>query len=113
MLDQCSRCVPDEMGAPGRMKLKPNQRCPIHGRRDCCGREGVPERAPAKRPLYRTIGVGIHLYPDGHVERSKGALVAHKNYLLRTGHTCAACGQPFDDYCDAELSHRVSKGMGG
>ena len=95
------------------MMLKPNQRCPIHKRLDCCGRRGVAVRGPMKMPKWKAIGPGIKLFPDGHIERTPAALKRRKDWLLQNGGRCAACGEAFDDYRQVELAHMESKGVGG
>jgi hypothetical protein len=93
--------------------LRGRQLCPIHKRRTCCGRDEENERAPRKQPKYWYRGPGVKEFPDGHIERSPSALKRVKDQLLATGTRCAACGNEFADYRDAELAHRKSKGMNG
>lgn len=95
------------------MKLKANERCPIHRSKTCCGRQDRLARSAIKKPLWNYIGPGVKLYPDGHIERSQSALKRVKDDLLRRGYKCAACGQAFDDYEQVELAHVRSKGFSG
>ena len=92
--------------------LRPNERCPLHGRRDCCGRSIVP-RAVNPVPKWRAIGPGVREYPDGRILKMPAALKRRKDYLLKVKTPCAACGEQFDDYREVELAHRESKGMSG
>src|SRR5208282_647737 len=94
--------------------LKNNQRCPIHhGSRTCCGRAQETPRAPKKSPKWEGIGPGIRKYPDGRIVKTPAALKRRKDFLLKIGVPCAACGEKFEDYREVELAHRFSKGMGG
>lgn len=95
------------------MTLSATQRCPIHKRLDCCGRSERPARGRMKAPRWKLVGPGVKQFPDGHIERTPAALTRRKNWLLQNGHTCAACHEPFDDYREVELAHRISKGSGG
>jgi hypothetical protein len=96
------------------MKLRPNERCPIHrGSKTCCGRAQERPRAERPVPKYRLISLGTKLYPDGHIERTPAALRARKDSLLRQCCPCAACGQLFTEYSQVELAHRLAKGMNG
>src|SRR6266567_7607011 len=91
--------------------LKATERCPIHGRKDCCGR--------IRQPLRERNGAwirgrdGILRSPDGRERCPAAEMRRRKNAKLRSGEPCAVCGQKFTDYRDAELSHRTGKGMGG
>lgn len=95
------------------MKLK---RCPIpshRGKVNCCGRASRFDRATPPVPKWKTIGPGVRQYPDGHVERTPAAMKHIKDRMIERGELCAACDQPFDDYREVELAHRISKGSGG
>lgn len=90
-------------------RLRTAQLCPIHSRRDCCGRENLPPK-PKK---YETDNRGVRKFPDGRERCSPSELRRRKETLLRKDPVCAACGRNFDDYRDVELAHKVSKGQGG
>lgn len=94
-------------------RLRAKELCPIHRRRDCCGRAEFHRYAQPKKPSYKTVAPGVRLYPDGHVERSPAALKLIKDRWLMDGHTCEACEDVFESYDDVELAHRRSKGMNG
>jgi hypothetical protein len=44
---------------------------------------------------------------------SPAAIRKQKAKMLRRGDLCAACGEAFTDYRDAEYSHLSGKGIGG
>jgi len=91
-------------------KLGRNQLCPLHKRRDCCGRAEFV-RYPKPKNLSRN---GVTTDPDGREKCTPAVLRARKNMLLNRPHpTCAACGEEFTDYRDVELAHKESKGNGG
>lgn len=93
--------------------LKPKELCPIHRRRDCCGRSEVHRYRESKKPNYKLVAPGVRVYDDGHTERSPAALKLLKDRMLMEGHTCEACDDVFSDYADVELAHRKSKGING
>ena len=100
------------------MNLKPKDGCPLHnGRRDCCGRSEFVRYAQVKKQghgIWKPTGAtGILRSDDGREKCSKAVLRWRKDSLLRQGIVCEACHEPFTDYRDVELSHRVGKGLGG
>jgi hypothetical protein len=98
------------------MKLKPKQLCPLHRRRDCCGRAEFVPYAQVKKPghgIWQPVSSGLWRAPDGREKASKAVLRRRKDSLLRQGVPCAACGNKFSDYREVELAHRVSCGAGG
>lgn len=81
------------------MKLRRNQRCPIHNSFSCCGRESIWNR--------RKAGVGVEriedqYHPRGYREVRSAAemkkLLARK--IIEQGLKCGICNQPFTDYED-------------
>lgn len=99
------------------MKLKPNQICPLHRRKDCCGREA--------RTRIRSIGkweqvrLGVRRIWDellgkfrwklSPAERRK--VVERK--LRENGGICGICALPIVDCRDVVPDHIEPKGMGG
>lgn len=98
-------------------RLKPNQVCPIHRRRDCCGRGTVTRiRSIGKweqvRPGVRRIWdeiLGKFRWLLSPAERRK--VIARK--LRENGNTCGICTHPITDYRDVVPDHIEPKGMGG
>lgn len=90
-------------------RLRATQICPVHGKTTCCGREDFKPK-PKK---YETDCRGVRKLPDGRERCSPAILRQRKDTLLKRGDHCAACDQPFDDYREVELAHKVSKGLGG
>jgi 5-methylcytosine-specific restriction endonuclease McrA len=95
--------------------LRKNERCPIHSRFDCCGREAskqMPRRHPIKGPVTRI--------PDEHAARgyreirSPGEMrkLVHRKVKEQQG-KCAECGKDFQDIREAVPDHIEPKGMGG
>lgn len=95
------------------MKLRPQERCPIHRSLNCCGRTDPFPGGMHSSAKFREISPGVRVYPDGHIERSPAALKRRKDSLLRARKPCRACGVEFDDYFDVELAHDQPKGFNG
>lgn len=100
------------------MKLAAKALCPIHRRRDCCGRSEFVRYAQVKKithGIWENIGHGRARARDGSGRErlSKAAIKRRKDFLLRCGTLCAACGKKFDDYREVELAHIHGKGLGG
>jgi 5-methylcytosine-specific restriction endonuclease McrA len=97
-------------------KLRSGERCPLHGRRDCCGRSGMRRYA---QPKHSQKGIWIPVHPglwrsaDGREKCSPRELRKRKDQIIRKNPVCVACGEKFVDYYGIELSHREAKGMGG
>ena len=95
-------------------KLRRNERCPLHGRFDCCGRELRKPKAP-KYPTHN----GVTTYPDGREECTPAILRRRKDKLIRFKPYCGICEilnpekSQFTEYDEIELSHKESKGHGG
>jgi hypothetical protein len=94
--------------------LRAKELCPIHRRRDCCGRSEFTRYAKPKHELkFKIVRPGVKRYPDGREVCSLAEKRRIKNTLLREHPFCAVCDQRFDDYADVELGHKESKGAGG
>jgi 5-methylcytosine-specific restriction endonuclease McrA len=96
-------------------KLRAKEICPLHRRRDCCGRSEFNRYTQPRHELkYKVIRPGVKLYPDGREVCSPAELKRRKDYLLLAWNPhCVACGEAFTDYAAVELAHKKSKGMGG
>ncbi len=95
--------------------LRPKELCPLHRRRDCCGRAEVHRYAQVKKQrhgIWVPVRSGLWRAADGREKASPRELRRRKDKMLRDGVPCAACGEIFLDYRDAELAHREGKGMG-
>ncbi len=96
-------------------KLRRNERCPLHGRRDCCGRES---RTKAKSEKFQSRN-GVTTMPDGREVCTPAVLRRRKDTLIRKHPYCAACEilnpeqAKFTDYDEIELAHKESKGFNG
>ena len=89
------------------MRLRKAERCPIHGRYDCCGRE----RKPSERKQYR--GPVKHM-PDGREICTPAEMRRRLGILLhKQGGVCALCLRPIEDYREAQVDHIIPRGMGG
>jgi 5-methylcytosine-specific restriction endonuclease McrA len=97
------------------MKLKAKELCPLHRRRDCCGRtsNSPPLKDRSRHGIWQLVRTGLWRSADGRERCSTGELKKRKAKLLAADPTCAACGRKFDDYRDVELSHKTGKGIGG
>jgi 5-methylcytosine-specific restriction endonuclease McrA len=99
------------------IKLKPKELCPLHRRRDCCGRQNVTRvRSIGKweqvRPGVRRIWdeiLGKFRYKLSPAERRKVIL----RKLQANGCTCGICDLPIEDMRDVVADHIAPKGMGG
>lgn len=89
-------------------RLKPRELCPLHRRRDCCGREPLKPKTP-KHPRRN----GITYMADGREVCTPAVLKKRKFMMVAANPFCAGCGEKFEDYREVELGHKVSKGMGG
>lgn len=92
------------------------KRCALHPRDKSC-----PCQPPAKSPArlrsakigWIQVRMGVHRAPDGREKCSKAELARRKDKLLTEHPYCAACGERFRYTWEAELSHKISKGMNG
>ncbi len=91
--------------------LRATERCPIHGRKDCCGRYRQPLRE--RHGAWIRGRDGVLRSSDGRQKKTPAQKRRRKDDLLRAGTPCAACHEQFTDYRDAELAHIRGKGLGG
>lgn len=95
------------------MKLKPKEICPLHRRRDCCGRQEFHRYPRAFHAIKFNLGSdGTKKFPDGREVCPKSVMKRRKDMLIRQNPVCAGCGEKFTDYDEIELAHKESKGMG-
>lgn len=97
-------------------RLKVKEVCPLHRRRDCCGRSEFHRYAQVKKQghgIWQSVRAGVWRAADGREKCSKAELRRRKDSLLRQGKTCEACHEPFTDYRDVDLAHWQAKGAGG
>lgn len=96
------------------MRLRANDLCMLHRRRDCCGREPSPH-LPKAGVIWITIAPGVKKNKlDGREKRSPAAMrkllgrkVQEQNFL------CGICGEPFTDMRNVVAEHIEPKGSGG
>ena len=96
--------------------LRKNERCPIHGRRDCCGRKEAAAAKSRREQYVRGVKrvmdpwalVGYREICSPAEQRRRKALL-----VLRQGGKCAICGKDFTDYRGVELDHKQPKGLAG
>lgn len=104
------------------MKLKPKELCPIHRRRDCCGRAEF-NRYPQKRhSKWEQVSPGIRRIADANSDFGDGwrykysaavtKRVLAKRIEMQAGN-CALCGLPMEDINDVDPDHRLPRGMNG
>ena len=95
------------------MKLRRNQRCPIHKSFFCCGRESLPHKPRQIRLGVQRIEDPYH--PRGYRELRSPAemrkLVNRK--IVEQNGICPICEEKFTDYNDVVPDHKRCKGMGG
>lgn len=91
-------------------KLKPGEKCPLHGSTVCACHESRP---PMK--IYLVVRrVQDFTHPRGYRELcSPAELRRRKHALLAKDQTCWLCGKTFTDYNEIDLEHKEPKGMGG
>ena len=107
------------------MKLKASEVCPIHRRRNCCGREfsSMMNRVFSKphskwgtvRPGVRRIRDEFADHPDGYRYKLSPAemkKVVDQKIREQSG-VCPACTLAFEDYSDVGPDHIKPKGMNG
>lgn len=97
------------------MKLKAKQMCPLHRRRDCCGRSEFNRyRQPTheKKGIWTRVVDGVMRAPDGREKCSPRELRRRKAWFIRNQPTCVACNRGFSVYDEIELAHKSGKGIG-
>jgi hypothetical protein len=94
------------------MKLRRNERCPLHKSLFCCGREQIPKA--------RTLRLGVQRVEDPHHPRGYRELRSPAEMrkllnrkIIEQDRICAICQEEFTDYNDIVPDHRDPKGMGG
>lgn len=94
-------------------RLGRNDICPIHRRRDCCGRAEFSRYTRPRHELKFSVRHdGTRVYPDLREVSPPAVMRRKKDAMLRTDPTCCACGQKFAEYSDVELAHVYGKGAG-
>lgn len=94
------------------MKLKPNDICPIHRSRFCCGRDF---KKIQKRGKWIVIGPGVRKHIEtGLIRRSPSAMrqLLAKKVKEQWGQ-CAICEKEFKDAREISPDHINPRGMGG
>lgn len=93
------------------MRLRPNETCPIHRSRSCCGRE-----RGSRTTLSRA---GVQRIPDPHHSRGYRELRSPAEMrrllnvkIIKQNRVCAICQEEFTDYNDIVPDHLNPKGMG-
>lgn len=95
------------------MRLRRNERCPIHKSLFCCGRETLPHKP-------RQIRLGVQRIEDPHHPRGYRELrsdaemrrLLNRKIVEQNG-ICPICEEKFTDYSDVVPDHKRCKGMGG
>jgi HNH endonuclease len=98
------------------MRIRANDLCILHRRRNCCGRESSRTRSNGKdATVWITIAPGVKRNKlDGRERRSPSAmrkLLGQK--VQEQKFICAICDKPFTDVRDIVPDHREPKGLGG
>jgi 5-methylcytosine-specific restriction endonuclease McrA len=93
------------------MRLRRNERCPIHKSFFCCGREQTKAKQRTWVPVQR---IEDSHHPRGYREiRSPAELKKLlKRKIVEQKNKCGICGEPFTDIHDVVPDHRRSRGMG-
>lgn len=104
------------------MKLKLGQVCPLHRRRNCCGREADPPVRYRNNSKWETVRMGWRRikdehadHPDGYryrLSKSEMQKVLDRKIVAQKG-ICALCHKPMDDYGNIAPDHIKPKGGGG
>lgn len=104
------------------MKLKRNERCPIHRRRDCCGRAEIFTYVRKAHTKWEQVRPGVRRIRDEHADHPDGyryklspaemKKVLNQKIAKQSGQ-CAECGITFSDYSQVEPDHIKPKGMQG
>ena len=104
------------------MKLKAKQICPLHRRRDCCGR-ATHERYPRDRhSKWETVRPGVRRIRDEHADHPDGyryrlSKAEMEKVLLRKvqeqNELCSICGLALTDMNDVVPDHKSPRGMNG
>src|SRR5579864_9300099 len=86
------------------MKLRRNERCPIHNSLFCCGRQQIATRRRAWAPIQR---IEDPHHPRGYRELRSPAEMKKllKRKIAEQGKKCGICGDPFTDFKDVVPDH--------
>lgn len=105
------------------MKLATSKLCPLHHRRDCCGRKSLKSETSIPnggRREYVSFEPGVTRIPDEHhprgyrEHRSPSAMRRLLERKIKEQHRlCGICGKEFDDARDIVPDHREPRGLGG
>lgn len=102
------------------MRLKSGALCPLHRRRDCCGRADFPRSFRKKASKWEQVRPGVRRIRDEHSPtgyRWKLSQAELEKVILRklreNGGLCGICGDPITDMSDVVPDHIEPKGMGG
>lgn len=101
------------------MKLKPKERCPLHGRRDCCGRAEVHRYVRIKHSKWQQVRPGVRRFWDENLGKwryrlSPGEmrkLVAKKCH--EQNGICPICDLPMEDFREVGPDHIEIRKSGG
>jgi hypothetical protein len=104
------------------VKLKLSELCPIHRRRDCCGRSEFVRYEKPPHPKWEQVRPGVRRirderadHPDGYRYKLSPAemkKVLNRKIQEQSG-ICAHCHKEFLDYADVGPDHIKPKGLGG
>jgi hypothetical protein len=102
--------------------LGKNERCPIHSRFNCCGRDAKKINSFSKTPKFKApvTKVDDEHHPRGYREiRNKAEMkkLLHRKIREQKG-LCpdpemGGCGQPFENIADVVPDHIDPRGNGG
>ena len=102
------------------MNLKPKELCPLHRRRDCCGRSEVHGYVRKSHSKWEQLRTGWRRIPDAENPRGfryKLSPAAMKQVLAQKvreqNGRCALGGEEFTDYSQVAPDHISPKGNGG
>jgi 5-methylcytosine-specific restriction endonuclease McrA len=93
------------------MKLRRNERCPIHKSLFCCGREQIKKVRKSWTAVQR---IEDPHHPRGYRERRSPAEMKTllKRKIAEQGMKCGICGNDLIDFSDVVPDHKDPKGMG-
>lgn len=102
-----------------RRALKLGERCPLHRRKDCCGRTAVAKVKVHSHKRLMSSGIWRiedPTHPRGYREQCSPAVLRKRKARLvesQINPYCWLCGESFTDYNEIELEHKQPKGMNG
>jgi hypothetical protein len=103
-------------------KLPKNVLCPIHRRRDCCGRSEFARYAQKKHTKWETVRTGVRRIRDEHARHPDGyryrlSKSEMTKVLIKKVHEqfgwCSICQMMLEDMQDVVPDHKEPRGMGG